>query len=282
MASTAVRSHLVIKPTSGWQAVNLRQLWACRDLLFAFAMRDVKLRYRQTVLGILWVVLQPLIGAGIFAFVFGRVAKLDSGEIPYFVFSLASLVGWNAFNSTLAKSSGVLLQNSNLVAKIFFPRLLLPLSTVGATLIDFSVQFVMVLVVCLQAGIPPRLSMLLLPVWLLAMLSLALGIGLIAGALSVPYRDIPYILPVATQFLLYASPVAYPLASALDKLPGNWALVYQLNPLTTMLEGFRWSLLGVGTLTFGGIIYTFGFTAVLLITGVLAFRRMEKKFADVI
>ncbi|MCC6730591.1 MAG: ABC transporter permease [Chthonomonadales bacterium] len=269
---------LVIRPASGWQAVNLREIWRFRDLLLTLAGRDVKLRYRQTALGAIWVVLQPLVGAGIFSFVFGRVAKLPSDGVPYFLFSYAGLLGWNAFSATLTKSSQSLVGNAGLVSKVYFPRLVLPLSSVPSVLIDFAVALGMMAALMCLNGVAPHWGLLLLPVWLAVLLGLALGMGLIFSALMVTYRDVMHVLPVLTQMLLYASPVAY----AVSAVPERLRSVYLLNPLSGLLEAFRWSLLGTGHLRPAYVAYSAGFTLVVLAAGAFSFRRMERRFADVI
>jgi len=191
MSDIAVpKPFLKIRSSSRWAMVDLREMWQFRDLLLALAERDVKLRYKQTALGVVWVILQPLLGAGIFSFVFGRVAKLDSGGIPYFVFSYAGLLGWNAFNSTLSKGSACVVGNAQLVSKIYFPRLLLPLSTVASTLVDFAVAMVLMVVLLFLYGIAPGPAILLLPVWLALLVLLGTGIALYTSALMVSYRDL--------------------------------------------------------------------------------------------
>jgi len=272
------KPYLTIKPTSGWQAINLRELWQFRDLLVTLAQRDVKLRYRQTALGALWVLLQPLMAAGIFSFVFGKVAKLPSDGLPYFVFSYAGLLGWNAFSSTLTKASGCLLQNANLVSKVYFPRLVLPLSVVFSTLIDFAVALGLMAVLMAVYHVVPTAALLLLPVWLALIVLLAVGVGLYAAALTVTYRDVQYVLPVVTQFLLYASPVAY----AVSAVPAHLRLVYFVNPLSGLLEAFRWSLLGTGHLDARIVAYSVAVTMLVFVGGALSFKKMERKFADVI
>jgi len=272
------KPYLTIKPTSGWQAINVRELWQFRDLLATLAQRDVKLRYRQTALGVVWVILQPLMAAGIFSFVFGKVAKMPSDGLPYFVFSFAGLLAWNAFSSTLTKSSGCLLQNSNLVSKVYFPRMVLPLSTVFSTLIDFLVALALMVALMVAYHIAPTAGLLLLPVWLALLIMLAVGIGMYSAALTVTYRDVQYVLPVITQFLLYASPVAY----AVSAVPGHLRTVYFLNPISGLLEAFRWSLLGTGHLDPGITLYSVVMAAALFVAGALSFKKMERKFADVI
>lgn len=272
------KPYLLIEPRAGWQALSVKELWQYRDLLMTLAWRDVKLRYRQTALGVIWVVLQPLIAAGLFSFVFGKVAKLPSDGLPYFLFAYAGLLGWSAFSSTLTKSSGCLLQNAQLVSKVYFPRLVLPLSTVFSSLIDFGVALIMLAVMMLVMGLHPGIGVLLLPVWLALILLLSVGLGLFASALTVTYRDVQYVLPVLTQFLMYASPVAY----ALSAVPMHLRWLYHLNPLSTLLEGFRWSLLGVGYLETGAITYSALVSVGIFIWGAFAFKKMERKFADVI
>ena len=278
-SDTSPKPYLTIQPTAGWQAINLRELWQFRDLLTTLAQRDVKLRYRQTALGAVWVVLQPLIAAGIFSFVFGKVAKLPSAPgVPYLVFAYAGLLAWNAFSSTLSKASGCLLSNSTLVSKVYFPRLALPLSTVFSTLIDFGVALVMMAVLMIINHVVPTVAILLLPVWLLLVLLLALGVGLYLAALMVSYRDVQFVLPVMMNFLMYASPVAY--SAAL--IPAKYTLIFQANPLTGLLEAFRWSLLGTAAPAWSAVAYSALVAAIIFVLGAFSFKKMERKFADVI
>jgi lipopolysaccharide transport system permease protein len=270
--------HLTIRPRSAFAPVNVRELWEFRDLLLVLAGRDVKLRYRQTVLGVAWVVLQPLLAAGILSFVFGQVARLPSEGIPYFVFSFAGFLGWSAFSATLSKASSSLVGNASLVSKAFFPRLLLPLSVVGSVLVDLVVGLAMMAVLLVLSGIAPRPAVLLAPVWLIILLLTALGAGLGAASLMVRYRDVQYILPVASQLLLYASPVAYGLAA----VPAAAQSVFLLNPLAGAIEAFRWSLLGTARLHVGGLVYSAGASVVIFVLGAIGFIRLERQFADVI
>ena len=285
---------LRIRPPLGWVPLNLAEVWRFRDLLLVLAGRDLKLRYKQTALGVIWVVLQPLMAAGIFAIVFGGVAGLDApGDMPYFVFSYAGLLGWNLFSNTLTKTSGCLVGNSNLISKIFFPRLVLPLSQTGSALVDFGVALGMMAVLLIVFGVAPGWGLLLLPAWVAVLLSLAMGIGMLAGSLAVQYRDINYILPVAVQMLLYASPVAYGLDQVIERLTGEdsgatgWqrdalTTFFYANPLTGVLEGLRWSLLGHGRLSAGLVCYSVAAAGLSLLVGLYGFKRMEAKFADVI
>jgi lipopolysaccharide transport system permease protein len=272
------KPYVTIRPPSRWVPINLREMWHFHDLLTTFAIRDVKLRYRQTLLGVGWVVLQPLAGAGILSIVFGRVANLPSEGVPYFLFSYVGFLAWNVFSSTLTKSSSSLLMSSALISKIYFPRLILPLSVSFSTLLDFSVALAMGAALMALNGVSPGAGVLLVPVWFLLLLLLALGAGLIASALNVSYRDVGYMLPVAVQLLLFASPVAY----AVSAVPEDLQTWYLLNPLSGLLEAFRWSLLDVGELRVAAVLYSAAFSVVLFIVGAYAFRSLERKFADVI
>jgi lipopolysaccharide transport system permease protein len=277
-AAASQKPYFSIRPTSGWSAINLPELWQFRDLLLSLAARDVKLRYKQTALGIIWVVLQPLLAAGVFSFVFGKVAKLPSDGLPYFLFSFAGLLGWNLFNNTLSKSSICLVGNSQLISKIFFPRLVLPLSTVPSALIDFAVAIVMMAVLLVIYRVPPTPAILLLPVWMALIILLSLGIGLCTAALTVSYRDVQYILPVFLQILLYASPIAY----SLSAVPTHLRAWYLINPLSGILEAFRWSLLHTTRPPMGSIIYSSIISLAAVFFGAFSFKRMERQFADVI
>ena len=275
---TRARPHLIIQPGRGWRAVNTRELWQFRDLLSSLANRDLKLRYKQTALGIIWVVLQPLMAAGIFSFVFGSVAKLPSDGLPYFLFSYAGLLGWNVFNNTATKVGASLTGNAQLISKVYFPRLILPLSAVPSVLVDFAVAAVMMAVAMVFYHVAPTAAVLLLPVWAALLLLLSLGLGLVATSLAVSYRDVAYILPVFLQILLYASPIAY----ALSAVPARARTVYDLNPLSAPLEAFRASLLGTPMPGAGSLAYSAVVSILLFLAGVYAFKRMERKFADVI
>jgi lipopolysaccharide transport system permease protein len=276
---------LTIRPRGGVSAASMHEVWQFRDLLLSLAGRDVRLRYKQTLLGAVWVVLQPLLGAGIFAFVFGKVANLSSGKVPYFIFSYVGLLGWNVFNTTLSKSSVCLVGNSQLISKIYFPRLVLPLSTIPSALIDFSVAAAMLIFLMPIFHMHPGFSILLMPVWLAMIVLLSMGLGLITAALTVSYRDVQYILPVLTQFLLYGSPVAYSVSELMKKNVPEWARkVYFLNPLSSLLEAFRWSILGPdgGDMMWGRTICASIACVLTFVVGIWAFKTMERRFADII
>ena len=245
-------------------------------------MRDVKLIYKQTLLGVLWVVLQPLIGAGIFTFVFGLLAEMPAGKLPYFVFSFAGMLGWTLFSTTLNGASTVMVSNSHLVSKIYFPRLILPLSSAFQPIVNFGVGSVFMMLLLLIYRIMPGWHVLLLPISASLLLMLALGIGFWCSSIMVRFRDLRFVIPVAVQFLLYASPVGYSLAAISEKVPVQYQTVYMLNPLASLTEFFRWTLLGEGTLSLGWLAYSFGVSVVFFIAGAFLFRKSERGFADVI
>jgi lipopolysaccharide transport system permease protein len=274
----------VIEPPSAWAALNLHELWHFRELLWNLAVRDVKLRYRQTALGVSWVILQPLSGAAIFAFVFGKVAKFETPadaagrHVPYLLFALSGMMCWQAFSGTLTRTSNSMVGNAHLVSKVYFPRVVLPLATLSSTLLDFAVTLAFVLVLLLFKWHLPGLNVLLMPVCVLLMAALALGIGLAATALAVTYRDVQFIVPVMTQLLLYASPVAY----SVDRVPERYRDWYFLNPLAAILEAFRWSLLSVGDVHWRWFGYAAAVSVIVLVLGAYAFSWMERRFADVV
>lgn len=269
---------LIIRPESARSLGIVGDLWAFRDLLWSLADRDLRLRYRQTVLGVAWVVLQPVLGALIFTFVFGVVAGLESDGAPYFLFTFASLAGWGLFAGILTRSSGSLVQNSGLIAKVWFPRAVLPLSTIPAALLDLLIALLVLAGMMLWVGLVPTTAVLLVPLWVLALATLAVGLGLIGAALMVSYRDVQHILPVATQFLLYASPVAY----AATNVPERFQALYYLNPLAPLLEGLRASLLGTPMPPTDTILWAGAVAIASFALGAFVFRRLERRFADVI
>jgi lipopolysaccharide transport system permease protein len=277
-AKAVHKPRLVIRPVSGWQTLDLVELWHFRSLFWTLGDRDLKLRYRQTLLGVIWVVLQPLLAAAIFAVVFGKVAKLPSDGIPYFIFSYAGLLAWNAFNGILGRASTSLVSNAQMVSKVFFPRLVLPLATLVSNGVDFLVGLVLLFFLLPFYQIHVTTALLWLPVWTLLVSMLAMGLGLLAAALTVSYRDVQYVLPVVTQFLLYASPVAY----SLSAVPSAYQVFFMVNPLSGLLEAFRWSLLGTASLPLNYVAYSAGVSVLVLVVGAYAFRRMELSFADVI
>lgn len=278
LAHAATPPTVVLRPPSRWRAVPLAEVWQYRDLLFVLARREITLRYRQTALGVLWVLMQPLAAAAIFTAIFSRVANLKTDGVPYFLFAYAGFLGWNAFQGTLTRAAASLVQNAQLVSKVYFPRLVLPLSTILLTLVDFAVGLGLFAIVAPFRGISLHPAMLLLPAWLAAILLLAAGIGMYLAALMVRYRDVQHALPVLMQFALYASPVGY----AISAVPPGLRRWFLLNPMAGLLEGFRWSLVGGPAPDAGRVAYALAFVAASLVIGAVAFRRMEREFADVI
>ncbi|MCC7230047.1 MAG: ABC transporter permease [Fimbriimonadaceae bacterium] len=269
----------VIRPITRWEVLNIRQIFAFKDLLKAFGLRDIKLRYRQTALGVAWVLLQPIIAAGVMSFVFNRVAGLKApGNLPYFLFCFAGMLGWNVFNSTLTKAAGSLILNTALVSKVYFPKALVPLSSMFASLVDLAVATGFFLLLLPFYGVGLTWQILLTPVWVFFLLLASLGIGLYSSALMVSYRDVQYILPVVTNLLYFATPIAF----SLEAVPSSLRWFVSINPLTGLLEGMRWSLLGTGTLEVGSTIYSMIAAVLVFVAGSLLFGRSERRFADVI
>lgn len=270
--------RLVIRPRGRWAAVPLRELWEFRDLLRAFAVRDVRLRYRQTAFGVAWVVLQPLLAALAFALVFGRIADLPSDGVPYVVFAFAGQLVWQAFSGVLSRSVGSLVANAGIVSKIYFPRILLPLSVVGAVLLDFLVGSVVMAALLVGYDVQPGYGLLLMPLWLVIALLMAVGVGFIVSGLAVRYRDVQHLVPLLTQLVLFASPIAYSIAS----VPESLRSVYRLNPLAGLFEAVRWSLLRTGQMDVGQAIYSGCFALGIFCVGAVVFTALERDFADVI
>ena len=285
VSTPSPRPFLKIRPAIGWAKLDLWEVWQFRDLLKVLTSRDLKLRYKQTALGVAWVILLPLLSSLIFSIVFGILARFDPPKgVPYFVFVFVGMVGWNLFSQAVQKTSVCLVGNAQLVTKVYFPRLVLPLSNVGSVFVDFCFCLVMMLVFLLAVGHVPDWHILFLPVWVLALVMLATGLGMITSSLAVNYRDVNYIVPVVLQLMLYATPVAYSMEQISTRLApeSKLYLLYNLNPMTTVLEGFRWSVLGQGQITVSGLIYTFSVAIILMAVGMVQFKRLERRFADVI
>lgn len=276
--ATVRKPTVVIKATSGWAAINLAELWHYRDLLLILAGRDVKLRYKQTVLGVAWVVLQPLVAALIFAVIFGRFAGLPSDGTPYVLFVFASMLPWNYFAGGLQRAGNSLIADARLISKVYFPRLLIPLASTGAVVIDFAVSLVVLLVLIVFYRLGFTWHLLALPFFLLLATLCTVGVSLWLSALNVQYRDFMYALPFLIQVWMFASPVVY--SSSL--VPERWRWLYSLNPAVGFIEGFRWSLLGRSTLDWWMVIASTLVSALMFISGAFFFRRVERGFADVI
>ena len=268
---------LRIAPTSGWVALRLAELNEYRELLYFLVWRDIKVRYKQTALGAAWAVVQPLFTMLIFSLFFGRLAKVPSDGIPYPAFSYAALVPWTFFAHGLTQGSDSLVGSANLIRKVYFPRLLIPLATVLAGLVDFSVAFVLLLAQIALYRIHPPHPLFVAPLILLALMT-SLGVGFWLSALNVKFRDVKYTLPFLTQFWLFATPIAYP--SSLLSEP--WRTLYGLNPMAGVVEGFRWALLGTKTAPGPMVLVSTFESLAILIGGAYYFRRMEKTFADTV
>ncbi len=268
----------VIEPSQGWVSLRLGELWEYRELLYFLTWREVKVRYKQTALGAAWAIIQPLFTMLIFSLFFGRLAKVPSDRIPYPLFCLAGLVPWTFFANGLAQSSNSLVSSSNLISKVYFPRLTIPLSAVLSGAVDFAISFVLLIGMMAFYRQAPSIRCVYLPLFFLLAFVTALGVGLWLSALNVEYRDVRYTIPFLTQFWMFATPIAYP--SSLLNEP--WRAVYGLNPMAGVVEGFRWALLGTETAP-GPVIAMSSFAAVMiLVGGAFYFRRMEKIFADVV
>lgn len=274
----AERPFLLIEPAKGWVSLKLGELWVYRELLYFLTWRDIKVRYKQTVLGAAWAIIQPFFTMVVFSVFFGRLAGISSGDIPYPIFSFAALVPWTFFANGLSQSSSSLVGNSNLITKIYFPRLVIPISTVLAGVIDFALSFGVLLLMMLYYGITPTLNVIWLPFFLLLSLVTALGVGLWLSALNVQYRDVRYIVPFITQFWMLATPIAYP--STLLSEP--WRTIYGINPMVGVIEGFRWALLDSKTRPGPMMAVSTGVAILLLVGGAFYFKRMERKFADIV
>jgi len=268
-----------IKPSTGITALNLRDLWIYRELVFFMIWRDIKVRYKQTLLGATWAIIQPLMTMIVFNFLFAKVAKVPTDGIPYPIFSYTALLPWGLFVTALNQASRSLTSNHNMITKIYFPRLVLPVASVLAGLVDFAIAFVILIGLMIYYKITPAWTVLwALPFFLLLAIVTALGVALWLSAVNVKYRDVNYALPFLTQFWLFITPVAYSAKVISEK----WQLVYSLNPMAGVVNGFRWALLGAGNGPDTALWVSVGISILVLISGLFYFRSMEKTFADTI
>jgi len=270
--------HTHIEPSHGWVSLKLRELWEYRELLYFLTWRDIKVRYKQTVLGAAWAIIQPFFTMVVFSLFFGRLAQIPSDGIPYPIFSYAALVPWTFFANGLSQGSLGLVNHANLIKKVYFPRLAIPIAKVLSGVVDFMLAFIVLLGMMLAYGIVPTANVLWLPFFLLLALVTSLGVGLWLSAMNVQFRDVGYTIPFLTQFWLFATPIAYP--SSL--LPEPWRTLYGVNPMVGVVEGFRWALLGTDTAPGPIIIVSSVVALILLVSGAFYFRRLEKTFADVV
>lgn len=265
-----------IEPPRGWLELHLNEVWEYRELLYFFVWRDVKVRYKQTAIGVVWVILQPLMTMGVFTLFFGRLAKLPSQGLPYPVFYLAALVPWSYFASSLGNCTNIIIANQHVITKVYFPRLILPLAAVCSGLVDFAIGFVMMVGLTLSFGIHPTAAALLLPFLVLLAMFTALSVGLWTSALNALYRDMASIIPFVIQFWMLASPVAYP--SSL--VPEKWRWLYGLNPMAGVIDGFRWALTGHGQPPGPMLVVSAVMVAIVLTGGLFFFQRIESTIAD--
>jgi len=268
----------IIRPKRGWWDLDLRELWEYRELLYFFVWRDVKVRYKQTAIGVAWAIIQPFMTMVVFSLFFGKLAKIPSHGLPYPIFYYSALLPWTYFANALQNATNAIISHQNLVKKVYFARLILPLSAVLDALVDFAVAFLVLMGMMLFYGIVPTWKFLLLPAFLLLAVVTALGVGLWLSALNAIYRDVRYTVPFLVQFWMFASPVAYP--SSL--VPERWQWLYGLNPMAGVIEGFRWALTGQGQPP--GLLFGVSILAVLLILigGLIYFRKMEGIVADLV
>lgn len=266
-----------IQPSKGWVSLRFGELWEYRELLYFFTVRDVKVRYKQTIFGAAWAILQPLMTMVVFSLFFGKLAGVPSDGIPYPIFSYAALVPWTFFATSLTMASNSMVTNANLIKKVYFPRLVIPIASVGSGVVDFCLAFLVLIAMMAWYGIVPTANLVWVPFFLILAVTTSLGVGLWLSAMNVQFRDIRYTVPFLVQFWMFASPVAYA-SSMLDE---PWRTLYGLNPMAGVIEGFRWSLLGTGQP--GSLIWVSALVSMLiLISGAFYFRRMEKSFADVV
>jgi lipopolysaccharide transport system permease protein len=268
----------VIRPSRGWAPLNLRDLWTYRELLYFLTWRDLKVRYKQTVVGAGWAVLQPLAMTLVFVVVFGILARVSSGEIPYPIFVLSGLVPWQLFAMGLPRATISLVQHEGVITKIYFPRLILPISAVLGTVLDFVFAFLVLLVMMPFFGMLPAKTALLLPLFALLAVATVLGVGLWMSAVNVQYRDVGYVLTFLTQLWFFVTPIFYPST----RVPERFRPLYGLNPMVGVVEGFRWALLGKGQAPGLMLWVSAAIATLIFIGGLFYFRRMEKTFADVV
>lgn len=268
----------VIEPARGLVPVQLKEIWEYRDLAYLLAWREIKIRYKQTALGVAWAVLQPLVATLVFTLFFGRLAGLPSDGLPYPVFTFAALLPWQLFAYALSESSNSVVNNQRVITKVYFPRLIMPIAAVCVGVADFVCSFAVLVAMLAYYGVAPGWAILTLPVWTLLALASALSVGIWLSAINVKYRDVRYTLPFVTQVWMIATPVAY--SSAL--VPEAWRPLVALNPMVGVVDGFRWALLGTATFPGATLLVSTGAVLLLLVGGLFYFRSVERTFADIV
>jgi lipopolysaccharide transport system permease protein len=277
-SSSTTEFTLRIEPSRGFCKLDLAAVWEFRELLYFLVWRDVKVRYKQTVIGAAWVILQPSMTMVVFTVIFGHLAKMPSDGLPYSIFTYTALLPWSYFSQAIVRSGASLVGDSNLVKRVYFPRLIIPLASVVSPLVDFFVSFVLLIAMMAWFGIAPGWGVLALPLFLLLAFMTALAVGLWFSPLNAKYRDVGHTIPFLIQFWMYASPVAY----AVSLVPEEWRLIYSLNPMVGVIEGFRWALLGTEGADFGVMAISAVVVVALLLGGLVFFKRMERTFADIV
>lgn len=269
---------IIIRPSKYWKFANFEELWEYRELLYFLVWRNIRIRYSQAVIGVLWVILQPIIATIIFTIVFGRFAKFSSEGLPYSIFVFSALLPWNLFSSSITGTGSSLIINRNLVTKVYFPRILIPISKVLESVIDFFIACTILFLLMSLFRVFPGKLILFFPLFFLWLVILSLGVGFWLSALNVKYRDVTHIIPFLVQIWLYSSPIVY----TLNLVPQKWHWIYAINPMVGIIEGFRWSLLGRGVDLATVVPISFAITCLIFITGWIYFRSAEKNFADII
>ena len=270
---------IILRPSRGWSALNLSDLWRYRELVYFLTWRDILVRYKQTLLGAGWAILQPLINMVVLSVIFGTFAKMSTEGIPRPIFTFAALLPWGLFSKALSDAGRSILANRSMITKIYFPRLIIPISSVLGGVVDFGIQFIILVLMMLYYSILPPAAVWTLPLFVLLTLTTALGFGLWLSALNALYRDVGHILPVLTQLWLLISPVGY---SAQEVVPEQWQVIYALNPMVGVVEGFRWALLGAAPPSTTMLVASTAISVLFLVSGMYYFRRMERIFADVV
>jgi len=267
----------VMRPPTGWRLLDFKELWVYRELLYVLTMRDIKVRYKQTVLGFAWAIIQPAMMMVVFSIFFGRLAQMPSDGYPYPIFVYAALLPWTFFANAITSSANSLVGSSHLVSKVYFPRLIIPLSSIGSGLVDFAVATAILLMLMLYYGVGWSLNLLMAPVLIAGLILTALGIGTFLAALNVAYRDFRYVVPFMVQIWMFATPVAYPASL----VPARWQWILYLNPMAGVIEGFRSTFLGRPFDTIE-LLVSFAVAVILFVIGILYFEKVERQFADII
>ena len=278
-AREAAADHITrIQSAPRWRFLDTVEIWRYRELLFFLAWRDIQIRYKQTAIGVLWVVLQPVASIVVFSLFFGNLAKIPSNGVPYPLFVFAALLPWQVFSRAMMEASNSLVIDQRLVSRVYFPRILVPMASIIAALFDFSITFLLFLGMMFYYGVHPGLAILALPLFLFLMTATAIGVGFWLAPLNIEYRDVTYVLPFLTQIWMFLTPVVYP--STL--VPEKWRVFYGFNPLAGVVEGFRWALLGVGPGPSPMLFVSAGVSVALMITGIVWFRSRERTFTDAV